>query len=210
MTFQNQRKIKYFSGYLENLVFQNQKKGFLIKKDKSRKGSIDKKIRKLVDKINSLENYYTTSSCSGRILILIMPKSGKKQDTKWLFSSHYEVKLSEIKKILSKISTKEDIWFRAEPAIMHIAADTMENAVKLLNTARNIGFRRSGIIGVRKNKVSAELISTERLETIIAKKGKIIADEDYLRHLIAEANIKLEKTRKKINKFYSSIKSSKL
>lgn len=193
------------------MAFQNQKKDFLIKKDKSKKGSIDKEIKELVDKINSLENYYTTSSCSGRILIITMPKSGKKQDTKWLFSSHNKISFNGIEKVLNSIkNVKEDVWFRAEPAIMHIAADTLENAVKLLNIARSIGFRRSGIIGIRKNKISAELISTERLETIIAKKGKIIVDKNYLKCLIKEANIKLKKTRIKINKLYSSINSSKL
>ena len=134
------------------MAFQNQKKDFLIKKDKSKKGSIDKEIKELVDKINSLENYYTTSSCSGRILIITMPKSGKKQDTKWLFSSHNKISFNGIEKVLNSIkNVKEDVWFRAEPAIMHIAADTLENAVKLLNIARSIGFRRSGIIGIRKN-----------------------------------------------------------
>ena len=44
--------------------FDKEKKEFLSKKDKSRKGSIDNKIKKLVNKINSLPDFYTTSSCS--------------------------------------------------------------------------------------------------------------------------------------------------
>jgi len=59
------------------MTFQKHKKDFLNKKDKSKKGSIDGEIKKLVDKINSLENYYTTSSCSGRILIAKIPDSIK-------------------------------------------------------------------------------------------------------------------------------------
>lgn len=39
------------------------------KEDLSRKGSVDQPIVELVDYINSLDNYYTTSSCSGRILL---------------------------------------------------------------------------------------------------------------------------------------------
>lgn len=207
------------------MTFEKEKKDFLTKKDKSRKGSIDKEIKKLVDKINSLKDYYTTSSCSGRILILAMPKSGKKQDIKWIYSSHNQVSFNaqenqrffvprnfkeiswEINKALKKIKNiKEDLWFRTDPAIIHITSSTIENAVKLLNLARDIGFRRSGIIGIRKTKVSIELISTERLETIIAKRGKIIINEDYLKHLIKEANEKLRKTRIKINKLYDAIK----
>ena len=51
-----------------------------------------------------------------------------------------------------------------------------------------------------------KLISTERIETIIAKKGKIVAEENYLKHLIKEANFKLKQTRKKINRLYNAIK----
>ena len=70
--------------------FEKEKKDFLIKKDKSKKGIIDKEIKSLIDFINSLDNYYTTSSCSGRIMLLIK-KSDKKQDSSWLFSSHQKI-----------------------------------------------------------------------------------------------------------------------
>ena len=133
------------------MTFQKQKKGFLAKKDKSKKGSIDKEIKKLIDKINSLENYYTTSSCSGRILLLTAPKSGRKEEAKWIFSSHNKINFNEIKKILKEIKDiKDDVWFKAEAAILHIASKTVDDAVKLMNISRNIGFRRSGLIGRRK------------------------------------------------------------
>ena len=41
------------------------------KQDLSRKGSIDRPIADLVEYINSQDNYYTTSSCSGRILVFL-------------------------------------------------------------------------------------------------------------------------------------------
>ncbi|MBW2966012.1 hypothetical protein KY342_02835, partial [Candidatus Woesearchaeota archaeon] len=52
------------------MQFENQKKTFLKKIDKSKKGGIDKEIIPLVNKINNSRNYYTTSSCSGRIVLL--------------------------------------------------------------------------------------------------------------------------------------------
>ena len=50
--------------------FLQRKKSILSKPDKSSKKSWDKKIIKLCDKINLSENYYTTSSCSGRIVLM--------------------------------------------------------------------------------------------------------------------------------------------
>ena len=61
--------------------FLKEKSGFLSKKDKSRKGHIDKDIAKILSKINSKKDYYTTSSCSGRI-VLLEKLSNKKSDSR--------------------------------------------------------------------------------------------------------------------------------
>ena len=82
--------------------FDNNKKTFLAKIDRSRKGSIDQEIISLVKLINSKKNYYTTSSCSGRI-VLIKKRSEKKQDAEWLFVSHKKVKPNQIKDAIKNI-----------------------------------------------------------------------------------------------------------
>jgi len=46
--------------------FNQRKISVLEKKDKAAKGSWDERIIELCNKLNSLEEYYTTSSCSGR------------------------------------------------------------------------------------------------------------------------------------------------
>lgn len=43
-------------------------------RDRSRKGSVDKEILPLLNQLNALENFYTSSSCSGRVLLLGIPK----------------------------------------------------------------------------------------------------------------------------------------
>lgn len=185
--------------------FNKEKKEFFSKDDKSRKGSIDTKIKKLVDKINSFKDFYTTSSCSGRILLPAIPKSNKKNEVKYLFSSHKKIKFIEIQKIINKKLPNQEVWFKIQPAILHVACKNMESAKKLLNTARDIGFRRSGIISIGKNRLVLELISTERIETIISKNRKLLIDNNYLKFLIKEGNKKLEKTWGKINKLYNKL-----
>lgn len=190
------------------MTFQNQKKNFLKKKDKSKKSSIDAKIKNLVKKINSLENYYTTSSCSGRIMLISISKSQKKNETKWLFVSHKKIKYSQIEQIIGKITKNDnDVWLRAEPVILHIVSNNITNANNLLLIARDSGLKRSGMISINKNKTTMELISTERLEALIAKKGKVIINKEYLKILITEANAKLEKTWRKIDRFYNRLKT---
>ena len=50
--------------------FDREKREFLDKTDLSKKGSIDTPIVDLINLINSSDNYYTTSSCSGRAIIV--------------------------------------------------------------------------------------------------------------------------------------------
>ncbi|KFM61025.1 tRNA wybutosine-synthesizing protein 3-like protein, partial [Stegodyphus mimosarum] len=49
--------------------FSTRKELLLKKVDLSKKGSIDSRITELVNFINSLDNYVTTSSCSGRAIV---------------------------------------------------------------------------------------------------------------------------------------------
>lgn len=50
-------------------AFEKQKVACLSQVDLSKKGSIDDQIKDLVQYINAKENFFTTSSCSGRISI---------------------------------------------------------------------------------------------------------------------------------------------
>ena len=49
--------------------FHSEKARVLGKVDLSRKGSVDEPITELVGFINSLKDFYTTSSCSGRLTV---------------------------------------------------------------------------------------------------------------------------------------------
>ncbi|MFH0874306.1 MAG: hypothetical protein V1859_00050, partial [archaeon] len=117
--------------------FQKEKEEFLRKKDKSKKGSVDDKIRKLVDGINSLNDFYTTSSCAGRILLLSIPKSNKKNEVEYLFCSHKKIKYVEIKEVIDSKLPKDDVWLRVDPVILHVACHDIDCAKRFLNTARD-------------------------------------------------------------------------
>ena len=50
-------------------VFDKQKKESLSGIDQSKKGSFDEAIEDLIIYINSLSDFFTTSSCSGRTIV---------------------------------------------------------------------------------------------------------------------------------------------
>ena len=172
--------------------FENEKKQALNKKDKSRKQSVDEKIKKLIKIMNNKNNYYTTSSCAGRILLITLGK--KKQNTKWIFTSHNKIRFIEISDYLKKLP-KEKVYFRQEAFILHVACRSLDDAQRLLDAVRSV--RRKGILSSR-GKIVVEIIGSPHFEAIIAKNGKLLIGEGYLKHLIEEANLRLVENWKKI------------
>ncbi len=171
--------------------FAQRKKDILSKKDKSSKGNWDKKIIKLCDKINSKENYYTTSSCSGRILI--MHDSNIKKDGLFEFVSHEIISLENLKKVLSKIKILNFLKFKQEPCILHIACKTLEDASSLLMLAQKASFKKVGILSLHKN-IIVEIKGSHKIEFPIIKDKRILVNNEFLEIVLAKANKNLEKS----------------
>jgi tRNA wybutosine-synthesizing protein 3 len=184
------------------MLFDNEKKMCMEKLrtvDKSRIGLVDPQIAPLIDIINSSKDYYTTSSCAGRILLFKESDSGKKKDSGWLLSSHDKVSFKAISEALEALP-EENVWFRMEPPIIHICARDMETADSLLKIANDSGFRRSALLSFKK-RIVIEIMIPEKMDAPIAQEGKLIVDTAYLKTLIKYANLRLKKSREKLKKF---------
>ncbi|XP_067109345.1 tRNA wybutosine-synthesizing protein 3 homolog isoform X2 [Osmerus mordax] len=80
-------------------TFGQWKKQCLNKIDFSKKGSVDEDISHVVALLNSNENYFTTSSCSGRTILvdgLSDSHEVQKQNCSWLFVSHQKCQVEDV------------------------------------------------------------------------------------------------------------------
>ncbi|MCX6746988.1 MAG: tRNA wybutosine-synthesizing 3 family protein [Candidatus Pacearchaeota archaeon] len=178
--------------------FSKRKKDVLSKLDKSNKNIWDERITILCNKINLSSEYYTTSSCSGRIVLMI--DQDKKEKNLFVFVYHNNISLEKLKEDLdTALKKNKEIKFKLEPCILHVACRTLEDAQKLYNKAKLAGWKKSGIVGM-KNGFTLELNSTERLEFPIINQKKMLVDDEFLKIVIEEANKKLKKSWEKIKK----------
>lgn len=175
--------------------FIQRKKDVLSKKDKSSIKGWDKKISKLCDKINSLDNYYTTSSCSGRITLVQNEK--KKSPDAFEFVSHEKVNFKKFNKVLPKL--KNEIRFKQESFILHIVCKDLGYAKKVLEISKKAGLRRAGAISLGKN-IVIELIGSDRIEFPLMKKSKLLVERDFLKIIIKKGNENLKKSWETIQK----------
>jgi len=188
--------------FMPEYNFLQRKKDVLKKKDKSFAKSWDKKILKLCKKINSMENYYTTSSCSGRVLLMVDQE--KKGAGLFLWTKHEKIKKGEVECELKKLSGNDVVKFKCEPPIIHVVCKTLNDAEVLLEKGFRSGFKNSGIISIGKN-IVVEIHGTEKLEFPVFRRGKILVSLEFLEVVRGKSNKKLEKGWEMIEKILLKI-----
>jgi len=191
------------------MTFEYQKQKQLSKEDLSKKGSVDAAAAEIVKTLNNHPSYYTTSSCSGRVVLLLVPKSGRKDKSEWLYSTHGKANLKKLHVALMAIrkekKSKNTVWLKQESAIFHVAAKTIEEAEALMDLTRKSGFKRSGML-TAKNRIVLEILGTENMTVPVAKDGKILVDKKYLSVLVSEANKKMKKNGERLKMFEGLLK----
>jgi len=176
--------------------FPNNKKTYLAKSDKSKKGDIDIKIIPLLETINALPDYYTTSSCSGRVYL--WKGTGKKSETQWLKVSHDLIE----EDFFELIDDKGLVWLRLEAVILHIACKDLKAAHTLLEKARKF-YKKSCILSAS-SKIIVEIRGSEFMEMPLYRDGELLFSGDFswLKEII---NQKLEKMWKDMEKFKKTV-----
>ncbi|MEM4327146.1 MAG: hypothetical protein QXZ13_03190, partial [Candidatus Diapherotrites archaeon] len=99
-----------------------------------RQGKVDPQIVSLCEFVKSTKNYFTSSSCSGRIL-LIEKLGVRKIDNFFHRKWHREISKSELLEALD-VQTSGELWFRVDPFILHLGCADLESAIIALNAMK--------------------------------------------------------------------------
>jgi tRNA wybutosine-synthesizing protein 3 len=185
--------------------FINEKARALRKYNKALSlGYVDKPIIEMIDFINSQEDYYTTSSCAGRVIFL--HEYGKRKvDNDFIVKEHEKVNLDDfLKADLSKLQGR--VWLKQEPFIIHIAAKKLDEAVKVLDIALKSGLKHSGVFVFKDERYVFELNGTHSMAVPISEGGKLLFPEDYLLYLLKLADEKLQKNKEFRDRFEKALR----
>lgn len=185
--------------------FLDGKKTMLTKLKKARnENMVDEKIFPIIDIINQSENFYTSSSCAGRIALLELPNIGDKKNAEFLGKWHRNIESHELISAASKAKTGQ-LWFLAQSPIIHITAKTNLDAENMLKTAISSGFKNSGLKSLGR-KIVVEICSTERLDVPVGKNSKLFCSEKYLHLLVEIANDVINRSNLKIDRLTNELK----
>lgn len=191
--------------------FNEEKLNRLSRVDVSRKGSVDTRIQPVVRLINRIPQYYTTSSCSGRTVILSSAQASGSEDCHvvrkkgcvWHHVTHEKLDCSELESSLEGHGGSAVLRF--EPFILHVRCCTLEDARKLLATSIAAGCRNSGITIGKVGKPVVAVRNTLLMEVPLSQKGELLVTHGYLCFLTNEANTKMDENWKRLERFYTAV-----
>lgn len=187
--------------------FLDGKKNALIKLQTAwKENKVDSGIKQIINLINESKNYYTSSSCFGRIVLLEIPSIGDKKGARFLGKWHRTINVNEL---LSALKNAEigQIWILSQSPILHIVAKTNYVADKILKTAISCSFKNSGLKSLGK-KIVVEICSTERLDAPVGMDGVIFCNKDHLKLLVNISNEIIKKSTIKLHKFEEKLRKN--
>nr|XP_040027900.1 tRNA wybutosine-synthesizing protein 3 homolog isoform X1 [Gasterosteus aculeatus aculeatus] len=190
-------------------AFSQWKKQCLNKLDLSKKGSVDEDIANVVSLLNSREEYFTTSSCSGRVILIDRAAGSSdihKQNCVWLFVSHQKCTSEDLMCALA--GSSGDAVFKFEPFVLHLQCRWLEDAQLMHSVAVNSGFRNSGLTVGKTGKIITAVRSTHGLEVPLSREGKLLVEHEYIHFLTQIANQKMEENRRRIHRYYQNLQSA--
>ena len=185
--------------------FERWKNQTLARFDRSNKGSVDILIVGLIEFINKLEGYCTTSSCSGRICVLsdnsLFHSNPKTKNCVNYLMSHERVTLDDVLRVLPDISSSSKLKF--EGFVMHVRCRSIDDARKLQSIAVAAGFRNSGLsLGRKGLNIIAAVRGTYCLEVPLTDQlGQVLVSHEYIDYVVRVANAKMDENCRRIANF---------
>ncbi|MCR4335933.1 MAG: hypothetical protein NUV57_05370 [archaeon] len=167
-------------------------------------GKVDEQMQGLCDYVILTKNYYTSSCCSGRI-ILLEKRSDKKIDNFFHRKWHREIKKEELKEGFNE-KVKGKLWFKVDPFILHIGCCDLEKANIILKAMKEAGVKRGGIMLAEKGKFMIELQGTEKMEFPLKNGKEEFIGEEQLLKILKEANEMLRKNYSRLEKLEKAFK----
>jgi tRNA wybutosine-synthesizing protein 3 len=167
-------------------------------------GRMDEDFIPLCNYIEKTKDYFTSSSCAGRIALISLGDEEKKQESAFYRKWHRKVTPREVLKAIKEYNGKI-LWFKQEGIILHLGTNTLENAKKVLVFCERCGIKRAGIKVAKDGKFIVEMVGTQNINTPI-KEGKIVAEEKFVKYLVKKANQKFDKNLSTIRKMEKEAK----
>jgi len=168
-------------------------------------GYVDADIKELIELVFTKKNIFTTSSCSGRIVIVDALYPWLREETSIVFKKHSPVTLEDVLSILNQ-KTLYKLWLIVSGPIIHFNALNLDTAIKLLTIVKNAGFKHSGIISISNGGIVIEVVSGIWVPFLLKDGEKVIIKD--LELIVNLANKMLYEGKARLEKLFKFLRDA--
>ncbi len=148
---------------------------------------------------------FTTSSCSGRIVLMDAEYPWEKDETMIVFKKHEPVALEEILGAADKPIARR-LWLSVQGPIIHVEALDIEEAFTVLEAARRAGFKHSGILASTRKGVLVELRTGIRVNIPLREPDSWLVSRDSLQRIVALSNRALREAKERLERLRGELR----
>jgi len=165
-------------------------------------GYLDTELLPLLVLVNRDVDLYTTSSCSGRVVVMDSEYPWEREETGIVFKTHNPIKPSDLEFIYSKPVYKR-LWIVVSGPIIHIYSRSFKLASTILNTARRVGFKHSGVMHYSKDTgLFIELVTGIYIAQLARTRDEVIIEQTKIAKLVDVVNNTLLEGKKRLEALY--------
>jgi len=154
-------------------------------------GLVDEGVISVLNSFNSHPDIFTTSSCAGRLQLIVLPDIGRKDSVALRKTWHRPVEFQEVKDAINnlEIPTNSIVILQGQSPIFHISCRTMELAQKFRGIVHGQGWKYSSLLTGNDDKWVVEILSANRIDNLLYRDGVIEKPNDErLKFIIEESN----------------------
>lgn len=166
-------------------------------------GYADKDIVDFIKCVFTKKKVYTSSSCSGRITIVDSAYPWLRDESYVIFKKHEPVTVEEVLNVI-KHDPLYRFWLISSGPIIHFIAIDIDAANRILKTAREAGFKHSGVISFSESGIVVEVVSGTWTPFLLKDGAKPVAND--IERVIALANEILIEGKKRLDKLFKAFK----
>ncbi len=148
---------------------------------------------------------FTTSSCSGRIVLMDSEYPWDKDETMIVFKKHEPVSVEEVSDIAGK-PVAHRLWLSVQGPIIHIEALDIEEAFVVLEAARRAGFKHSGILASTRKGILVELRTGIRVNIPLREPNAWLISEENLPRIVELANRALRQAKERLDRLRAELR----
>ena len=154
-------------------------------------GLVDEGVISVLNSFNSHPDIFTTSSCAGRIQLIVLPDIGRKDSVELRKKWHRPVEFQEVKDAITNLDVPPNsiVILQGQSPIFHVSCRTMELAQKFRGIVHSQGWKYSSLITGNEDKWVVEVLSANRIDNLLFRNGVIDPpDDERLKFIIEESN----------------------